>query len=361
MIDVTALLPYPYGRIGGQRYRIEQWQPHLEAFGIRLTLDHLFTEIEPLEALWQAPMSPRALADLAAATRARWQRLRNAPAPHGWLLYREATMMGPPLLERSLAGRAPLIVDFDDAIWEVPEGCERRWLRNVVRQPGKMDAILRMSRGASAGNAYLAEYAAARTACVEVVPSTVDLDRMYDRVRHHVAGDRLVIGWTGSHTTVTYLQQFLPVLTAVNDVLPLRLLVIGAEVRDSPFPIECRPWRADRELDDLLEMDVGIMPLPDDRWARGKCGMKAIQYMATGIPAVVSPVGMNEQLVTPGHDGFHATTPHEWHQALQRLADPQLRQRLGSNARETIRMRFSTPVGAARLASLVQRALRAAS
>jgi glycosyltransferase involved in cell wall biosynthesis len=135
-----------------------------------------------------------------------------------------------------------------------------------------------------------------------------------------------------------------------------RLLVIGVEdYQLEGVHVECRAWRRDTEVEDLWPMDVGIMPLSDDPWARGKCAMKAIQYMGVGVPAVVSPVGANREVVADGLTGFHASSDEEWVRVLGRiLDDANLRSRMGAEARRRVETRYSAEVQAPRVAELLR-------
>ncbi|MBW8868664.1 MAG: glycosyltransferase family 4 protein, partial [Acidobacteria bacterium] len=140
------------------------------------------------------------------------------------------------------------------------------------------------------------------------------------------------------------------------------LLVIGVGAFDVPgLDVECRPWSAATEVRDLWDMDVGLMPLPDEPWARGKCGMKAIQYMGVGIPAVVSPVGANREIVVDGVTGLHASSDAQWVDSLHRLlGDEPLRRRLGAAGRELVRERYSAEAQAPRVAEVLRAAAEGA-
>jgi len=165
-----------------------------------------------------------------------------------------------------------------------------------------------------------------------------------------------VVGWTGSHSSVSYLSLLNQPLQELRRRRPFRLLVVGVERFEVPgLDVECRPWSAAGEVRDLWDMDVGIMPLPDEPWARGKCGMKAIQYMGVGIPAVVSPVGANREIVSDGVTGFHAATAAEWVEKLDLLlTDSGLRRRLGRAARERGRSLYSAETQAPRVAEILR-------
>jgi glycosyltransferase involved in cell wall biosynthesis len=190
------------------------------------------------------------------------------------------------------------------------------------------------------------------------VPTTIDIDGPYARQKTHSDGGDLVVGWSGSHSTATYIRKLLPVLADIAREVPFRLLVIGAEVDHPELSIECRPWRADTEVDDLLDIDIGLMPLVEDAWSSGKCGLKALQYMALGIPAVVSPIGVNSTIVTPGINGWHATTDGEWRTAIRSLAGAAARTALGARARETVRSGYTPQIAAERFAVLAASVVR---
>lgn len=358
MLRAAALLPYPYDTTGSQRYRLEQWQRPLVDLGVDLQLHHLIHDDVTLQAIQRSPLRPRAVVSLLHASARRTARVLAGPAPDVWVLHREATMVGPALIERLAARRAPVIFDVDDAIW-LTAG-ERPSLRERVRRPWKTDDILRLCAGVAAGNQYLADHAAAIAPNVHVVPTTIDVRGAYARQKRVDPARPYTVGWSGSAPTSLYIRALLPALAEAARHTPFRLLVIGAQGLSHPdLEVECRPWRSATEVDDLLEMDVGLMPLPEDRFARGKCGCKALQYMGLGIPAVISPVGVNAEIVTEGENGFFATTDRDWHRALAALSDPELRVRLGAAARATVEERYSAETGAAKLAALLRRVRRA--
>ena len=177
-----------------------------------------------------------------------------------------------------------------------------------------------------------------------VNPTTIDTVHLHNQVRDQAAPGRLIIGWTGTHSTLKYLDQVVPVLAKLEaEGLDFEFRVIS----NHPPTLRLHslvflPWRKDTEIADLLGFHIGLMPLEDDSWANGKCAFKALQYMALGIPALVSPVGMNTEVVQNGQNGFVCTTPTEWEASLrQLLADAELRQRLGQAARTTIEHRYS--------------------
>jgi glycosyltransferase involved in cell wall biosynthesis len=175
---------------------------------------------------------------------------------------------------------------------------------------------------------------------VEIVPSCVDTDRQ--PLRAHREADVVTVGWLGSHTTVAYLAPILPVMARLNrDRLRARLVVIGGETGMTAPWLEHRPWSLETETTDLAGFDIGVMPLPDTDWARGKCGYKILQYFSAGVTAVVSPVGISTQLVGDGR-GLTAAHEDEWHAALSRLiADCAERRERGAAARTYAEREYS--------------------
>jgi glycosyltransferase involved in cell wall biosynthesis len=350
-MHIAILLPYPADTAGSQRYRLEQWRPDLIALGVDVTTHHLIDDPDLIPGLWRRP--PRGAA-VRGVIGAGLRRVRDALRLDAdvVIVHREATLLGPPVVEWLLARRRPLIVDFDDAIWLPPAGAGAWSLAAALRMPGKLNWTLRWAAGASAGNRYLADHARRYLRDVAIVPSTIDVRRTYTTVRRHGPVSPLTLGWTGSHSTAPYLEAILPQLDSLRRTLAIRLRVIGAAVRHPSLDIECVPWQPGSEVADLLGIDVGLMPLPDDPWTRGKCGLKALQYMALGIPPVVAAVGVNREIVEDGRNGLLVTDPSGWEAAITRLAEPTMRATIGAAARRTVEERYSSGIAAERLLRL---------
>jgi glycosyltransferase involved in cell wall biosynthesis len=269
-------------------------------------------------------------------------------------LYREAALLGPAWIERLLAFRRPLVFDFDDAIFLADTSQANAWSRRL-KSRGKTATICSLAGHVTVGNEFLAGFARGYAREVTVVPSTIDID-VY-QVRPRDRNSVPVIGWTGSATTAPYLDMLAPALRRLRGRLEFELRVIGATREIVGLAANCRPWRAESEPDDLRVFDVGLMPLPDDDWSRGKCGMKALQYMALGIPPVVSPVGVNTSIVRDGVNGFHARTEGEWVDRIELLlTDESLRCRMGREARRTVEQSYSHRVHAPRVARVLREA-----
>lgn len=243
--------------------------------------------------------------------------------------------------------------DFDDALFVGSTMHENRRFAWVKREAARWHAYTGRARLVIAGNSYLATHAREHAQRVEVVPSCVDPSVQPT----HEHGEREVVrvGWIGSKSTVVYLEQCLPVLERLNRTRRrVDLVLIGAETPYNAPWIESHPWSLDREKDLLASFDIGIMPLPDDEWARGKCGYKLLQYFAAGVPAVASPVGVNRTLVGCER-GILASSEAEWYAALGQLAgDATTRREMGSRARTFVEKEYSYERWAPRFAGLLR-------
>ena len=275
-------------------------------------------------------------------------------------VYREAFPIGPPMLERLLArpGCPPMVYDFDDAVF-LPNTSEANRVISFLKYPHKVDTIVEKSATVIAGNDYLAGYARRHNASVTVIPTCVDTDQFVPRSPESANGDdrRLVFGWIGSQTTASYLEALGPVLVRVNRARPFELRVAGAgrDLRFGDLRVANVTWSLDEEVALFNTCHVGVYPLTEDEWTRGKCGFKAIQFMACGVPVVASAVGVNREIIADGVNGFLASSEDEWVEKLTRLADdPALRRRMGEAGRQTIEERYSLRVNAPRMAATLR-------
>ena len=234
-----------------------------------------------------------------------------------------------------------LAFDLDDAVMVRPSGRRRQW---SIFRALRFSRTVRFSRLFLAGNAYLASRGPRRVPVV-LRPTPVELSRYAPRSPHEGRGR--VVGWIGTAATLRYLAGALPALRALaRDRADLVLTVIGPEPAGiDGLEVTHVPWTEAGEADALRGLDVGILPLPDDPWTRGKCALKALQYMACGLPVVASPVGMNASVVADGETGFLATTDAEFAERLGRLLDdPLLRTAMGAAGRRRVEERYSNEV-----------------
>jgi glycosyltransferase involved in cell wall biosynthesis len=357
-VRALALSPVPYEG-AGCRYRVAQYIPHLAAQGIDLEIAPFFDR-EFFDLVYHAGGTARkALRFLRQAA----GRLRTV-LQHGrydlMLIYREAMPVGPPFVESLLAAvKVPLVYDFDDAVFLSNTSDANRWIA-ALKMPQKTGAIIRRCSQVIAGNEYLAAYARRFNSSVHVIPTAIDADLFVPRAESRAADAPLVVGWIGTPTTASYLKPLAPALRAVAAEHPFEFHVAGSTtaLAFDGVPTRNVTWSLDREVALFNQCDIGVYPLPDDDWARGKCGFKAIQFMSCGVPVVASPVGVNREIVQDGVNGFLASTPDEWREKLTALLhDADLRRRLGAEGRRTVQARYSLQVNGPRVAAVMTAAL----
>jgi len=212
-----------------------------------------------------------------------------------------------------------------------------------------------------AGNQYLADHARAIGAHrVEIVPTVVDTDRFIPAAVPRPADAPFTIGWIGSPASTGYLDRIRPVLADLARAPDTRLILVGATKGwGEDLPADLRPWSEDSEVDHVRAFDVGISPLSEGSVEQGKCGYKTLQYMACGIPVVVSPIGVHLDIVDPGVTGDFAANNGEWLAAIARLRDDEAgRTAMGQAARRYVETHYSLCAWAPRLANLLRSAAR---
>ncbi len=359
-IRVLALSPIPEEG-AGCRFRIAQFIPYLRSVGIDVTLRSLFTG-EFFNLVYRRGHYLRKASGFAKLAIKHLASLRDLRQFDVVFLYREMLPIGPAIVERLLASRARphVIFDFDDAIF-LPSVSDANRSIAALKQPGKVATIIRHSSRVIAGNEYLAAYARKFSDAVTVIPTVVDTTRFVPSARalsnNGSTAPLPVVGWIGSPTTAQYLRRLMPVLEPVGRQhrFTLRVSGIAEPVALPGVAVEQPAWTLPGEVELFNSCDVGVYPLVDDDWARGKCGFKAIQFMACGVPVVASAVGVNREIIQDGVNGFLASTEAEWSDKLGRLlSDPELRRRLGAAGRHTVEEQYSLRVQAPALAAVVR-------
>jgi glycosyltransferase involved in cell wall biosynthesis len=354
VIRTLAWVPEGYNTSPGQRYRIEQWEPWLRGEGIEIHYS-AFSDASLARSLKRPGRFLQKAFGVARGLARRAADLRRAKAFDLVYVFREGSLMGPALAERVLARRGiPVLFDFDDAVWIRYVSPANAYF-SYLRFPGKTATLCRLAHHVIAGNRYLAEYATRYNPAVTIVPSTIDTTKYAFRGQRAI-GSRPVIGWTGSYSTGQYLRLVKSALERLRKRHDFRFVVIGpVDFQADGVEVEQRPWHSESEVQDLLDLDVGLMPVPDAEWERGKCGLKALQYMALGIPPVVSPVGVNSTIVEDGRNGFLASTEDEWVERLDRLlSSAELRNRIAREARRTVEREYSAQVQGPRVATIMR-------
>lgn len=344
-MKILALTKYG-DRAASTRQRLLQYGDALNSSSISYDFFPLLDN-NYIEGLTQREKTSRL--DLISAYWARFWILRRARNYDIiWLNY-EAFPYLPGLMERLVfrSGK-PVVYDFDDAIFHQYD-THRTWLvRKLLGR--KLEPLLRRVSICFCGNAYLEKYAAQFCENIVLLPTVVDSD-LYCPLQDKAEREILTIGWIGSPSTWAQLRPLIPLLIRLKEKFGFRFKVVGAGVVTEHFPeVEFMDWRQETEISEIQHMDIGIMPLPDVPWARGKCGYKLIQYMACGLPVIASPVGVNKEIVEHGVNGFLASNEPEWEEAIIRLlSDAESRKRMGGAGRAKVEAEYSLRVHAPRL------------
>jgi glycosyltransferase involved in cell wall biosynthesis len=349
---ILSLVPCIYDTSPGQRFRLEQWERILNAHGVVVD-QHAFEDEELHSTVHLNGRAREKVRLIMRAFRRRFDLLKRAHEYDAVYVFREAALLGPPIIERGFHRRGvPIVFDFDDAVF-VPYKSPTNSYLSLLKLPGKTRELCRISAHVMAGNKYLADYAGRVNENVSIVPTTIDTSRYLPRTNEDSC-DVPVIGWSGSHSTVQHLDTLRNALARLGREEQYRLRVIGtANYYLDGVEVDAMPWKSETELSDLKRIDIGVMPLPDDNWSKGKCGLKALQYMALGIPTVCSPVGVNTAIIENEKNGFLASTDEEWISRLRQLLyDVNLREKIGRAGRISVEQNFSAQVVAPQVAHL---------
>lgn len=339
---IIFLCPYPKGGAPSQRFRFEQYLEMLTQKGYSYCVEG-FLDKNTKRILYQPGRAFQKLLGVLKGFLRRFLLLPSLNRADYVFIHREATPVGPPFIEWIIAKvlKKKIIYDFDDAIWLSDSSGVNSFMVKIKWQQ-KIASICRWSYKVSAGNEHLCDFA--RQYCDRVVlnPTTIDTEHYHNQ--HKNQHDRpLTIGWTGSHSTMKYLYAMKSVLQRLEQVYDFRFAVISNQPPEMKLKnLYFIPWKEATEIEDLLQLHIGIMPLPDDLWAKGKCGFKALQYLSLGIPALVSPVGVNTKIVAHGVNGYLCTSEDEWfHYLSQLLEDQALRIKMGAAGREKVENEYS--------------------
>ncbi len=341
-MKILFLAPYPKYITPSQRFRFEHYLPELETKGISYTYK-TFVEKEDYDLIFQPGNTFRkAVVMLKGAVR-RFFTLFSIGRYDYIYIHREAAPFGPPVLEwwmTKVCGKK-IIYDFDDAIW-VPLSSEANPIASKIKCTWKVARICKWSYITTVGNEYLAQFAGRYCKKVIVIPTVVNTDELHNKMKDQT-DQPLTIGWTGTFTNFYNLEKIVNPVNRLQEKYNCRFLIIAD--KDPQFPqlkYEFIKWNKSTEIDDLIKLNVGVMPLKNTEVEMGKCGFKAIQYLSLGIPAVVSPVGANCKVVLNNVTGFWAETEEDWYKNMELLInDAAKRISMGREARQHIIQQYS--------------------
>lgn len=330
-------------RSPSQRFRFEQYLTFLKENGWDYDFSYLISTED--DAFFYKPGNYlKKISVVLRSFRKRRNDVKNANQYDIIFIQREAFMLGTTYFERKFSqSSAKVIFDFDDAIWhmDVSDGNKKfKFLKN----PSKTEEIIRISDLIFAGNDYLAAYAKPFNSHCVIIPTTIDT-KEYQRMEKIEKDSTICIGWSGSVTTIKHFEFALPALLKIKAHYGerVKIKVIGdGNYKNDALNVKGIAWTKAAEVKELSEFDIGIMPLPDDEWAKGKCGLKGLQYMALEIPTIMSPVGVNTEIIHDGENGFLAASTDEWVTKIAQLIESEaLRIQLGKAARQTVVNQYS--------------------
>lgn len=341
MKKIIIIAPYPIGEAPSQRFRFEQYLSHFEKNGWQWQLES-FWNLSTWKLLYHRGKYFQKLLGLISGFVRRFFLLFRLSSADLIFIHREAAPVGPPFFEWVIAKvlRKKIIYDFDDAIWN-PNVSVSNGFANRFKWYSKVGTICRWATVVTCGNNYLRNYALHFNQDVKFIPTTIDTD--YHLPNQKSENKIPVIGWTGSHSTTYYLNFLIPVFKKLEEQFQFELRIISNKDLQLPLKSYCFiHWKKETEIEDLQQFDIGIMPLPDDEWSKGKCGFKLLQYMSVDVASIASPVGVNTEIIIDNHTGFIAVTENDWFEKLSALLqNSEKRKSVIANARQHIEKNYS--------------------
>ena len=335
-------VPYPLRSAPSQRFRVEQYLPYLPGNSFTYKVCS-FLDAATWNIFYDQRHRTKKFFGIVKGFFRRVGHLFKSLGADYVFILREASPAGPPVFEWLLAKifRKKFIYDFDDAIW-IPGGEKASWQKKVFKSTWKVKHIIKWAYKVSCGNEYLYNYATKYNQHVVLLPTVFDTERSKNRRISGAPANRTVVGWTGSHTTLHNLEEIQQVIPELKKEIDFDFYIISNKAPAWDFDFIFKKWEEASEVEDLLKMDIGVMPLKQGPWFEGKCGFKLIQYHAFGIPAVASAVGVNQSITIHNKTGFIAHNKDEWKTYLKRLiTDSLLRAEMGKAGRLHIENKYS--------------------
>jgi glycosyltransferase involved in cell wall biosynthesis len=342
--NILFIVDHHLNRSPSQRYRFEQYLNYFKSQGFNWELSEIITKKDDKIFYHPGNYFKKAIIIL----KSFFIRLKDLHRSKNYdiiFIQREALLIGSSFFEKQFYKKSNVVFDFDDSIWLLdtsPENKKFEFLKNS----DKTKVNIANAHAVIAGNTYLANYANQFNKNVTIIPTTIDTS-IHKPISKNISSEtkKIVIGWSGSISTMKHFEMAIPVIKELLIKYPnqLEIHVIGqAAYKNKELEIISKSWHSDTEVADLNCFDIGIMPLPDDEWAKGKCGLKGLSYMACGIATVMSPVGVNTEIIQHNYNGYLATTQNEWLDALSTLIEKkEVRELIGRRGFETVANRYS--------------------
>ena len=335
-------VPYPQRSAPSQRFRVEQYLPYLSRNSFSYTVLS-FLDANTWNVLYKKGYRAKKFSGMVIGFLRRIGHLFQSVSADYIFILREASPAGPPVFEWLLAKifRKKIIYDFDDAIW-IPGGEKASWPKRFFKAAWKVKYIIRWSYKVACGNEFLCSYARNFNQNVFLLPTVFDMEKSKNTRRAENDQKRIVVGWTGSHTTLHNLEEVEQTIGELKKEIDFDFLIISNKPPEWNFDFMYKQWELETEQEDLLKMHIGIMPLKQGPWFEGKCGFKLIQYHACRIPAIASPVGVNGLITLHNRTGFIAGNKEEWKACLKKLiSDASLRSAMGKAGRDHVEKNYS--------------------
>ncbi|OGW74682.1 MAG: hypothetical protein A2Z72_05405 [Omnitrophica bacterium RBG_13_46_9] len=354
-MKILFLVPYPTEG-ASNRFRVEQYLPYLEEKGILYKV-RPFISSDFYRILYLKDYLLKKILFFLRSTVFRILDVLRALKYDIIFIHRESYPLGPPFIERILKFfNKKVIFDFDDAIF-LPASSGSNIFMERFNRYGKVPEVIALSDGVITGNKYLADFALKYNENVTIIPTPVDVE-LYAPSPKKIHSEKVTIGWIGSKTTSVFLKPMRDIFAVLLEKFPyLEIIIVGGRFDNRGLErVRNIDWSLENEIGALQNFDIGIMPMPDTKWTRGKCAFKAILYMSVGIPCVSSPVGVTADLIKDGVNGFLAGSADAWKKKLSMLIEsPDLRERIGRNARETAVNEYSVKANVPKFLEVLNR------
>lgn len=345
-MKVLFILPYPLDTVPGQRLKFEQYFDHFRKNNIMIKI-YSFISPEFHKILYKKGHYLKKAFYTLKGYVLRLKHIFDARKSDVVYLFLWSAPFGPPIFELLLKKmRKPIIYDIDDLVY-LPQCSDANRFVRFFKSKNRIPVTIKMANHVIVCTDYLRKYALQYNNYVTDISSTINTQKYF--VNNRYSNDkRVVIGWSGSHSTVRYLHILDNVLKKLQERYGVGIKVIGdKDFRIPAVEIEAQDWKLETEVQDLQTIDIGVYPLPNEEWVLGKSGLKAKQYMGLGIPAVCTRIGAVLEFIQDNVNGLLANTEEEWIQKLSLLIEnPELRQRIGLAGRKTVEERYSVKVNA---------------
>ncbi len=323
------------------RFRVEQFVGPLRERGIELDI-RPFLDGDQFQSLYSGGGGLRKAAGLLPSVLGRFRDVISARRYDAVFVQREAMFFGPALFEWLIrrVGDLPMVLDLDDATYVPYKSPSYGSLGSAFKFFGKTDKLIDAAAAVVCGNRFIAEYVEARGSRAVVIPTIVDTEVFRPSDEENEVP---VIGWIGTHSTFPSVESLFPVLQRLARKHRFKFKLVGtgkAEVSVPGVQIENLPWSLDREIEDFRSLDIGLYPIvtspsASELWLKGKSGFKAIEYLAVGVPFVMSPVGVCAEIGVDRITHFNAESAEDWYTALNALlSDAAFRREMGSRGRQ---------------------------